>query len=96
MTMPSASLVTGKKNLTNRTMNLTKAGDYDHLNDEGEFTMGLSVPEVAQKICNLNYGSHRFLTALVSELRNKAKICHGDESPLADYIEEGLNKGLYY
>lgn len=52
------------------------------------------MPEVVKAVVRQNYGTHRFLSALVHELR--AKEDPECPSALAPAIEDLLNRGLYY
>lgn len=78
---------------------------YKHL---GPLQFELPMQDLAKAMCDQNYGVHRFLSALVYELRAKEKQhqerrkAAGREwtsygaSPLADGIERLLNDGLFY
>lgn len=81
---------------------------YKHL---GPLQYELPMEDLAKAMCNQNYGAHRFLSALVHELRAKAKrYCEDRQkrdpkqhipdseqrSPLADGIEFLLNQGMFY
>lgn len=69
-------------------------GTYDHLNRNDKFTLEMDMEEVARKIEKMNYGTHRFLYALVRIRRADPVI---EASPggklLTDGIERLLNKG---
>lgn len=62
---------------------------YRHLNADGD---GAVVPlEVAaRQIDDLNYGTHRFLSAIIRIRRDKFRT-----DDLADGLEALLNRGLY-
>ena len=74
----------------------------------GPLQFELPMQDLAKAMCDQNYGVHRFLSALVHELRAKEKQhqerCKAQErecipdgaSPLADGIERLLNDGLFY
>lgn len=81
----------------------TEIDTYKHLDKDSQLELALSIPEVAKRICALNYGTHRLLSALVHELRGlqddynkRMRLAHGWEpevSPLAEGIEALLNQG---
>ena len=67
---------------------------YKHLDKDYPLRMEMTVPEVAAAIVAQNYGTQRFLSALVHELRKKE---HPDTpSELAPVIEDALNRGMFY
>ena len=82
--------------------------DYNHLNKDLPYTINISVEDIAKNFINMNYGTHRLLSALVHELRNRHEIRKlkfeeesgikhpTEKSPLADGIEKLLNQGFYY
>lgn len=69
---------------------------YKHLDDDWPLRVEMTVPEVVKAIVAQNYGTHRLLSALVHELRAKAKEDPKYPSELAPIIEEALNRGLFY
>jgi hypothetical protein len=72
-----------------------KIGEYDHLNEDSRLELSVDMDELAKKIEKMNYGTHRFLSALV-RARRKSDKCHSlDRDELADGIEALLNKGLF-
>jgi len=44
---------------------------YKHLDSDSKLTTELSMEEIAEKCCELNYGAHRLLSALVHVLRKR-------------------------
>ncbi len=67
---------------------------YNHLNDELPVSLTMTIPELAKVVVAQNYGTHRFLSALVHELRKKEELdC---PSQLAPLLEDALNRGLFY
>ena len=87
---------------------MARIDTYKHL---GPLQFELPMEDLAKAMCNQNYGAHRFLSALVHELRAKSKqYCENrlkrepgrhipdseSRSPLADGIERLLNEGLFY
>lgn len=44
---------------------------YKHLDEDSKLSVELSLPEIASKVCDLNYGAHRLLSAMVDTLRSK-------------------------
>lgn len=96
---------------------MTGIDTYKHLDEDSKLRVEVSMTQLAEQICALNYGAHRLLSALVHELRrrNLATVAawearendkpvdrrriYTDEdrrSPLADAIEEALNKDGFY
>lgn len=82
---------------------MTRVDTYKHLDADSKLAAELSMPEVAAKVCALNHGAHRLLSAMVHELRarNEKWIAENPktllpESPLADGIEALLNQGHYF
>jgi hypothetical protein len=51
-----------------------KKDTYKHLGEDSHANVQieLSMEELARRICSRNYGAHRFLSALVDELRKQA------------------------
>lgn len=79
---------------------------YKHLNECTPLKVIYPMEQLVKDICDLNYGSHRLLSALVDELRERARKQDAkftakwpdhkaEGSPLADGIEVLLNKGFY-
>jgi hypothetical protein len=83
---------------------------YKHLDTSDPVALAIPMDKLAREVCALNYGAHRFLSAMVHELRarNAATLEKWREeghipvlpeyehSPLADAIEKALNEGHYY
>lgn len=71
-----------------------KIGDYDHQNKADKLKVSLNLKQVARTVEQMNYGTHRFLSALVKIRRTKR---YREENPhakmLTDSIEAALNKG---
>jgi hypothetical protein len=86
---------------------MPKIDSYKHLNEDSKLTMTIDMEDLVSKIASMNYGTHRFLSALVHELRKRRRILQEDcaerypnhspveDSPLAKGIEDLLNAGLY-
>lgn len=75
---------------------MPKLDYYKHLDEDPTYRlrMEMTMPEVVKAVVRQNYGTHRFLSALVHELR--AKEDPECPSALAPAIEDLLNRGLYY
>ena len=67
---------------------------YKHLDKDCPLQMKMTVPDVAAAIVAQNYGTQRFLSALVHELRKNESPAHPSE--LAPIIEDALNRGMFY
>lgn len=52
---------------------MSKLDTYKGLNEESKLTTSFSMPEVAKECCQLNYGAHRLLSAMVHQLRANRK-----------------------
>jgi len=50
---------------------MSKTGTYDHLNDASKLTIEIDIPELAKMVDRMNYGTHRFLSALIPILRER-------------------------
>lgn len=50
---------------------MTHIDTYKGLDRDSKMEISLSMPEVAEHICQLNYGAHRLLSAMVHELRKR-------------------------
>lgn len=74
---------------------MTRVDQYKHLNRENELGINLGMEEVAEFVVSKNYGSHRFLSAMVHELRDQQRA-NDHVSPMADEIERMLDEGIYY
>jgi hypothetical protein len=66
---------------------------YDHLNETDPLRIELDMDELAQNIESMNFGTVRFLAALVRARKRSRKSSRPDE--LAKGIEDMLNKGLF-
>jgi hypothetical protein len=84
----------------------SKAGEYDHLGEtvkvplakEPEAIVSIDIQEVADRIVELNYGTHRLLSALIRARRHSEKFQKRYEEgndELANKLEEMLGNGLY-
>lgn len=77
-----------------------KIDEWKNLDSTDRIVMENSIPQLARELVNMNRGVHRMLSALVHALREERQRCPlpGDDpqSPLADAIEETLNRGIYY
>lgn len=71
-------------------------GRYDHLNDTDPIKMTLDMESLANKVVSMNYGTHRFLSALVRARRANDKT-NGFVTCdlLTNAIEKALNDGGY-
>lgn len=69
---------------------------YKHLDEDPLYRIKieLTMPELVQRVVKQNYGTHRFLSALVHELRAKENPKYPSE--LAPIIEDALNRGLFH
>ena len=67
---------------------------YKHLDKDYPLRVEMTVPDVAAAIVAQNYGTHRFLSALVHELRKKESPARPSE--LAPIIEDALNRDMFY
>lgn len=64
--------------------------EYGHLDQDDLFEIGFNIKYIARKIDGMNYGAHRFLSALVAfRLEQRPN----DELGLA--IRDLLNKGMF-
>lgn len=63
---------------------------YEHLNAASKFTVEIDIEELVAKVNKMNYGTHRFLSALV---KLRQQLWPGDE--LGQGIETLLEKGFY-
>ena len=72
---------------------MTRVDQYKHLNEENELGINLGMEEVAKFVVSRNYGAHRFLSAMVHELRENSM--EGYPSKMADKIAEMLDEGIY-
>jgi hypothetical protein len=70
-------------------------GEYDHLNADNPINATVDMDELAKRVVLLNYGAHRFLSALVRALREASKWKYRENNELADEIEKLLNAGLH-
>jgi hypothetical protein len=77
---------------------MTNIDSYKHLDDDPAYLIKIqfTMPELVKMVVAQNYGAHRFLSALVHELRAKSEAIHETPSELATVIEDALNRGLYY
>ena len=66
-----------------------RIGMYDHLNKYDGIKIPLDMNELAKSLLGMNYGAHRFLSALYKEAKNDDRI---DRSELV----EGLEKLFFY
>jgi hypothetical protein len=84
---------------------MSKTGTYDHLNETGKLVIEIDIPELAKMVDRMNYGTHRFLSALIPILRERNEkmneIMRKDypdyEQPclLADGIQALLDNDLF-
>jgi hypothetical protein len=77
-------------------MSQRKIDDYKHLDADPAYgiKMEMTIPQLVKYVVAQNYGTHRFLSALVHELR--AEENPDDPSQLAPVIEKALNEGFFY
>ena len=70
-----------------------KMGEYDHLDKEphSQFSVHLPMQEVADRVVSLNYGTVRFLAALVRARRREL----GEDDRMAQQLENMLNEGWW-
>lgn len=80
---------------------MSKKDFYSGLNKDSKLRVEIDIPQLAVMVNSLNYGTHRFLSALVDELREKQENAkYGDDrlnekSELAEGINELLQKGYF-
>lgn len=75
---------------------MPRMGQYDHLNDTDPIVLPGTMDQLAEAIDKLNYGTHRFLSALVRVRRAQGLWRdQPNEDGLANEIEALLNRGLY-
>lgn len=67
--------------------------DYDHLNKSDPLTIALDLDVLAGQIVSMNYGTARFLAALVRARRRSEKFKQPDK--IADTIQSLLEQGLH-
>jgi hypothetical protein len=73
---------------------------YDHLNIDDPLRLTVDMDDLARRVVAMNYGTVRFLAALVRARRESRKfhvICtaNGEVDQLADGIEALLERGLF-
>lgn len=70
--------------------------EYKHLDADPNYRlrMEMTIPEVVKAVVAQNYGTHRFLSAMVHELRAKEDKEYPSE--LAPILEDALNRGFFY
>jgi hypothetical protein len=75
---------------------MTQLDEYKHLDDDpnNRLRMEMTMPEVVKAVVAQNYGTHRFLSAMVHELRAKEDKEYPSE--LAPILEDALNRGFFY
>lgn len=66
---------------------------YDHLNSSDPLIVKLSMDELAEEIVNMNYGTVRFLAALIRARKNKYNVM-GFVAPERDKLNEGIEQLL--
>lgn len=75
---------------------MKRIDEYKHLDNDPScrIRMEMTIPEVVKAVVSQNYGTHRFLSALVHELRARQDSEYPSE--LAPIIENALNQGFHY
>lgn len=76
---------------------MTQKDSYKHLNDDKDLKIVLDMDALADQLCTVNYGVHRFLSALVDARRKKygENNCSPETRNLTEGIEKLLNKGYF-
>ena len=78
--------------------NMAFKSEYDHLNNpkytESELTLQITMDDLAERVVALNFGSVRFLAALV-RARSGSKNIFTDKDELSKIIIEALEKGYH-
>ena len=75
---------------------MRRIDQYKHLDEDPAYRIKiqLTMPELAKMVVAQNYGTHRFLSALVHELRaNEDKKYLSEFAPI---LEDALNRGFYH
>jgi hypothetical protein len=67
-----------------------RPGMYDHLDQTDPPTITLSMEELARKIEGMNYGTHRFLSALIRARKERYPNDPGLWKPLEDMLNAGF------
>lgn len=70
---------------------MPKPDDYRHLNDADPLNVKIDIEDLVAMVEKMNYGTHRFLSALIRSRRKKFGL--GDE--LSTGIEELLRRGMF-
>lgn len=65
---------------------------YKHLNKDKDFKIELDMEEVANMVCDCNYGLNRFISAVINRYKKSDSKHYQD---LAKGLEELLDKGLF-
>lgn len=73
---------------------------YKGLNSDDKFRVEMDIEELAEKVCSMNYGAHRMVSAIVHALRAKNAKFYSDNpkytfepSRLAEALDEALSTG---
>lgn len=85
---------------------MSKKDFYCGLNKDSKLRVEIDIPQLVVMVNSLNYGTHRFLSALVDELREKQEKFNAEmnakykdrldeKSELAEGINELLQKGYF-
>lgn len=70
-------------------------GQYDHLNEKDKLMLSISLDQLAAKVEAMNYGTQRFLSALVRVRRAQGGSFAPGRDVLTDVIEKALNEGHF-
>ena len=65
-------------------------GQYNHLDEHDPFTVELDFNQIAIRSAQMNYGTHRLLSAVVFTLLGK-----DPSDPMAKVIKDQLDSGYY-
>lgn len=71
---------------------MSRIGMYDHLEP---ITVPVDMDALAEIVENANYGTHRFLSALIRVRRAKAVKNNWKQDILCDEIKKLLDQGLF-
>ena len=65
---------------------------YKHLNKAKDFEIKLDMEQVANMVCDCNYGFHRFVSAVINRYKQSNSNV---EQKWAEELEKLLESGLY-
>jgi hypothetical protein len=65
---------------------------YKHLNESKDFKISLDMEQVADMVCDCNYGFNRFISAVINKYK---KSDNRNKQKWAEELEKLLDSGLY-